>query len=147
MTARPSWLPPLLWVLLALFVFRVGAQLLVANGQASWLPPMAAWHSGVVPYHLLVPGQIVLTGVIVKVCVDLTRGRGLFAGPKPFLGTTLVGFGVAYLLLNSARYVLYVAPSPVEHLVHLPVFFHYVLAAFVLSVGAYHRAWLTAARS
>jgi hypothetical protein len=132
-------LPWLLWLLLGLFVFRVTAQLLVANSLATFLPPMAAWHSGVVPYQLLVPGQLLLIAVLAKVCLDFTQGRGFFVRRKPTLGTALLVFGVIYLGFNTTRYVLYLAPSPAEHLVHLPVFFHYVLATFVLSVGAYHR--------
>lgn len=136
---RPAWLPVLLWLLLGLFVVRVTAQLLVANGQTDFLPPMASWHSGVVPYPALVVGQIVLIGVLAKVCLDLSRGRGLLARPNPALGIALFVFGLVYLAFNTTRYLLYVVSAPADRLVHLPVLFHYVLASFVLLVAGYHR--------
>jgi hypothetical protein len=129
----------MLWVLLGLFVFRVVAQLLVANGQASFLPPMEAWQSGVVPYPALVVGQLALIALLARICLDITRHQGLFAARRPGLGMALTVFGCIYLAAMTARYVLYLSPSPAERWVHLPVFFHWVLAGFVFVLAAYNR--------
>ena len=135
----PSTLPVVLWTLLGLFVLRVVAQLLVANGQATFLPPMEAWQSGIFPYPGLVVAQFGLILVLGKVCLDLSRGDGFFAVRRPGLGTVLTVPGCVYLAAMVVRYILYLAHSPTDRWVHLPVFFHWVLAAFVLLVSAYNR--------
>lgn len=88
-------------LLLVLFALGVLGQMLVAFFGVGWLPPMERWYSGLTPYRYLLPSQIALLALMIKICADFSRGRGY---------------------------------APV-----IPIFFHWVLAAFVILVGLWHR--------
>ena len=47
----------LLWICIALFAARVIGQFEVMLFAPDWLPPMEAWFSGLLPYHLLLPPE------------------------------------------------------------------------------------------
>ena len=59
-------------VLLALFLLRVVGQVVVATAAPRWLPPMARWYSGVMPYRYLLPTQIVFLVVMTAMTVSVT---------------------------------------------------------------------------
>ena len=107
-------------------------QLLVALFQVGFLPPMQAWYSGLMPYRYLLPSQILLIALMAKICVDFTRRRGFFYAPKRWLGMPVLAFGYLYLAAMIARALL-LWDRPI------PIVFHWVLAAFVLTVGHSHR--------
>ena len=48
----------MLWICIALFFVRVLGQIEVLLLAPDWLPPMAAWYSGLLPYPILLPAQI-----------------------------------------------------------------------------------------
>ena len=121
-----------MWVLFALFMARVLGQVLVALFDVPFLPPMAAWYSGLMPYRYLLPSQIVLGALMAKICIDFTRRRGFFYEPKRQLALPVLVFGYLYLAAMIARAVL-LWDRPI------PIVFHWVLAAFVLTVGHSHR--------
>lgn len=123
---------PVLWALLALFVLRVTGQALVAFFGVGFLPPMEAWYSGLLPYEVLLPSQLLLIALMSKICLDFTRGRGVFFAPKRFFATVWLWFGTLYLAAMIAR-ALFLWDRPI------PIVFHWVLAAFVISVGLSHR--------
>jgi hypothetical protein len=54
---KAGWL---LWACVALFALRVIGQLEVAILEPAWLPESGAWHSGFLPYPLLLPMQIAM---------------------------------------------------------------------------------------
>ncbi len=56
-----------MWLLLGLFVLRVVGQALVAFLDVEFLPPMEAWYSGLMPYEVLLPSQIVIVAVMAKI--------------------------------------------------------------------------------
>jgi uncharacterized protein len=122
----------LLWILLALFVLRVIGQALVAFLDVRFLPPMQAWYSGLMPYEYLLPSQLLIIVLMAKICVDFTRRRGFFFEPKRSFATELRWFGYVYLALMVARFV-FIMDRPI------PIFFHWVLATFVIAVGHSHR--------
>jgi putative CocE/NonD family hydrolase len=130
-----------LWALLALFILRVAGQLLVGLGAADFLPPWEEWFSGAVGYPWILASQILIVLVLGRVCVDLSRGRGWFAVRRPAFGSVLLGFGGVYAAVMIIRYVIRMALYPPERWTGgaLPIFFHLVLASFVLVLGAYHR--------
>jgi hypothetical protein len=141
MPAPSRRLATLLWLLLALFVLRVAGQALVAFFEVGLLPPMRQWYSGLLPYEYLLPAQLVIIALMLKICVDFTRGTGIFVEPRRFLATWWLYFGCIYLAVMAARY-------PVQMFLHpdsrwfggtIPIVFHWVLAAFVIAVGWYHR--------
>ena len=126
----------LLWLLLALFVLRVLGQVLVAFFDVGFLPPMAAWYSGLVPYEYLLPSQIVIIALMAGICVDFTRRRGFFYRPRKLIATAWLWLGYLYLAAMVARAVL-LWDRPI------PIVFHWVLALFVITVGRSHRRRLT----
>jgi len=141
---RPQRLAPLLWVLLALFAMRVAGQALVAFLDVRFLPPMQEWYSGLLAYEYLLPAQIIIIALMARICLDFTRGRGFFIEPRRFFASYWLYFGYVYLAVMILRY-------PVQMLLHpearwfggtIPIFFHWVLAAFVICVGLYHRGKL-----
>ena len=138
---QPRRLAPLLWTLLGLFVFRVAGQALVALFHVDFLPPMREWYSGLLPYEYLLPSQVVIVALIVKICVDFARGRGIFVEPHRFFAVYWLYFGYVYLAVMVARYPLqmYFHPEARWFGGTIPIFFHWVLAAFVITVGLHHR--------
>ena len=122
----------LLWVLLGLFVLRVLGQALVAFFDVQFLPRMEAWYSGLVPYPYLLLSQLLIVGLMAKICVDFTREAGYFFRPKRFLALPWLAFGYLYLAAMLLRAVLVMDRA-------IPIVFHVVLAAFILVVGESHR--------
>jgi hypothetical protein len=129
-------LNPLLWTLLALFVLRVAGQAMVAFFHVPWLPPMERWYSGLVPYEILLPAQIAIIVLMAKICADFTRQWGYFVQPRRFFATYWLWFAWIYL---AGMIVRFVVQGPT-----IPVFFHWVLAAFMIAVGLWHRRRLRA---
>jgi hypothetical protein len=126
----------ILWLLLLLFVLRVAGQALVAFFRVTWLPPMEPWHSGLMPYPVLLASQILIIALLTWICVDFTRGRGFFVRRRRFFAVHWLWFGWIYLGAMLARFFIQ-GPT-------IPVFFHWVLAAFVILVGLWHRRRLRA---
>ncbi len=138
---QPRQLAPLLWALLGLFVLRVAGQALVAFFQVEFLPPMQEWYSGLLPYEYLLPSQVSIIALMVKICVDFTRARGIFVAPRRFFAVSWLYFGYFYLAVMVARYPvqMYFHPEVCWFGGTIPIFFHWVLAAFVITVGLHHR--------
>lgn len=126
-----------MWFLLGLFVLRVIGQALVAFLDVEFLPPMEAWYSGLMPYEYLLPAQIVIVAAMAKISLDFTRGRGFFFEKNRFFATAWLRFGYVYLAAMIAR-ALFLWDHPI------PIVFHWVLAAFVITVGLSHRRRLRA---
>ena len=126
----------LLWTLLALFALRVAGQAMVAFFDVTWLPPMERWHSGLVPYPLLLAAQLLILVLMARICADFTRRIGFFVQPRRFFAVSWLAFGGIYLAAMLVRFALQ-GPS-------IPVFFHWVLAALVIAVGLWHRNRLRA---
>ncbi len=135
-------LPITLWVLLALFCLRVIGQMLVAFGGVSFLPPMEAWYSGLLPYPLLLPSQFIIILLYGKVCLDFTRRQGFFYTPQRSLGKGLLIFGALYFGVMVIRFLIRLSfyQGPWWMGGTIPIFFHWVLAGFILLVGSYHWA-------
>jgi hypothetical protein len=115
----------------------VTGQALVAFFDVRFLPPMEAWYSGLMPYEVLLPSQILIIALMAKICLDFTRARGYFFAPRRFLAQEWLWFGYVYLVAMVARFV-FLMDRPI------PIFFHWVLAAFVIAVGRSHRRRLRA---
>lgn len=130
---------PLLWFALGLFCLRVVGQLLVATLQVGFLPPMEEWYSGLMPYPPLLVSQLVIIGLFGNVCLQFSRGRGWLVRPRARLGDSLFVFGAVYLVVMVLRYGLRMGLYPPERWVggSIPIFFHWVLASFILLIGLY----------
>ncbi len=130
-----------LWTLLVLFAGRVFGQLAVALDAAPFLPPMAQWQSGLLPYPLLFAAQLGLLGLLGAVCSQFTRGRGYFIQRRSWLGRPLWILGWIYATSMAVRYVVWMTIRPEERWTGdlIPVVFHIVLAGFLLVLADHHR--------
>ena len=128
---------PILWLLLGLFILRVLGQLIVAIFQVPFLPPMESWHSGLLSYPVLVGFQVIIIVILVRVCLNFSKKKVL---PKRRLGLSLLGIGSLYFTAMIVRYVIRMSLYPQERWFGgtIPIFFHFVLATFILVVGFYH---------
>jgi uncharacterized protein len=126
--------------LLGLFILRVLAQAAIAVGYGG-LPPWEEWFSGVVPYPALLASQAAIVVVFGTVVLQFTRQRGTFVTPRRWAATFLIGAGSLYLAVMLIRYVIRMTLYPHERWAGgaIPIFFHWVLAAFILVLGTYHR--------
>jgi hypothetical protein len=118
----------LLTVLTALFLARVAGQALAALAGVPWLPPMEAWHSGLLPYPLLVVTQVAILSAQVTVDWRMWRGGGWLATPRPRLGRGLRAVAWIYALAMLLRWLLTRTHA-------IPIAFHWVLAAYLLTLG------------
>ena len=128
------------WLLLGLFCLRVLGQLLVATLGVGFLPPMEEWFSGLVPYPRLLFSQIVIIMLLGAVCMQFQRGQGWFVRPRRWLATLLLSTGTLYLSVMMIRYIVRMSLYAPERWTggSIPIFFHWVLASFVLILGYYH---------
>jgi hypothetical protein len=106
-------------------------QLLAATGSVGFLPPIEKWQSGLLPYPVLLAFQALIILLYAKVCLDFSKGSGFFVVPSRRLGKGLIVFGSLYLAAMIVRHWIQ-GPS-------IPVYFHFVLATFLLAVGRYHQ--------
>jgi putative CocE/NonD family hydrolase len=145
-SSSPSTQKRYLWLLgtlLFLFCLRVLGQVLVAFFGVKFLPPMEEWFSGLLPYPELLTSQILIILLYGKICLDFARGRGYFVTPGRRLGINLLKFGWLYLGVMIIRYVIRMGLYPHERWTggSIPIFFHWVLASFLLVLGHYHWRW------
>jgi hypothetical protein len=128
---------PWLWLLLGLFALRVVAQPLALQVDTPLLPRFESWHSGLLPYPVLVITQVIIVLWLARTSRAFTRGAVV---PRARIGTAAIAFGSVYFVAMAARLVLGATlladqrwfASP------LPTFFHLVLAAFLLLYGHFH---------
>ena len=124
-------------VLLGLFIFRVVAQLIQLFAPTPILPPFEAWHSGTLPYGILVASQVAI------IAVAVWFARGLWAGTikeSRRVGVALAWIGGLYFLGSVARVVAgftFARTNPFLS-AHLPGFFHIVLAAMAVTAAHYY---------
>ena len=126
-----------LWILLGFFCFRVSAQLIQCFAPVPWLPPFEAWQSGLVPYLSLVLGQMVFIAVYGRTALAFWQGRIV---PRWRTGRLLLILGSLYALAMVIRYIVRMSLFPAERWAGgcLPIFFHLILASFLLVWGLYH---------
>lgn len=127
-------------LLTLLFFFRVAGQALVAFFGVAWLPQMAHWYSGLIPYPILLVIQVALLLVMSKLCADISRASGFFAIHRPSWSRYLIPFSAAYAIAMALRYVLTMIYRPGMRWYGgtIPIVFHFVLAGFILVLGRYH---------
>jgi hypothetical protein len=127
----------ILSLLLALFVFRVSAQVVQLLWPTPLLPPFEMWQSGTVPYAVLVVSQLVIIAAIIAVIAGMRRGK---LRPRRKLGTALIAAGAIYMA--GAAFRLVAGLSFLSHLsffhATIPSLFHIVLAGIVLTLGHFH---------
>ena len=140
----PQRLAPVLWLLLIAFVMRVVGQILVAWLNVVWLPPMEDWMSGRMPYRYLLPSQVLIIGVLGKICLDFSRGGGWFVCTRPMFGRPVLYVGYAYFAAMIVRYVAGMSLHPEARWFGgtIPIVLHMALATFLILFASWHRARL-----
>ena len=138
-----SWVPRRYPILLAIFTFlfvlRVAGQILVGLREVNFLPPFAEWYSGLMPYWMLLPVQLVMIVGMIVIIRDFVRGEGWFVSFKPRTGMILMALGCIYAGAMVVRYVVTMALHPELRWFTgtIPIWFHLVLAAFIFTIGHY----------
>lgn len=123
-------------VLLGLFWFRVIAQLVQALWPTDALPGFEAWHSGTLPYPVLVLSQAAIIAILIWLVRRFWRG-GSLGGAR--LRAALWIFGSLYFAGSLIRFVggfIFAAQNAFMS-AHLPAFFHIVLASAVIVIASY----------
>ena len=123
-------------VLLVLFLGRVVGQILAATTAPSWLPPMARWYSGLMPYRYLLPTQILFLVVMTAMVVAVDRQAAPLGTVSAATGTWIIWASYLYALGMVARSVRYARATPDRRGVLIPIIFHFVLAAFLFAYGS-----------
>jgi len=126
-----------LWILLALFAFRVAAQLAVLFVPSTLLPDFEAWHSGVLPYWLLVVSQVAILALLAWTARQFSSGA---VDPSRPAGVAALTFGALYFTTMLARLVLGLTVLSDRRWFssRLPTFFHLVLASYLLVFAWFH---------
>ncbi|MEJ7717099.1 MAG: pyridoxal 5'-phosphate synthase glutaminase subunit PdxT [Thermoleophilaceae bacterium] len=87
---RPRSPALVLWALSGLFLARVLGQVLVVFAGVEWLPAAGEWYSGLLPYPLLLPAQVVILGLMARINLQAGHGRGYLSVRRPRLGRALL---------------------------------------------------------
>jgi hypothetical protein len=132
---------PILWLLTALLFLRVIGQLIVYFIAPKWLPPMAQWQSGLVPYPLLVVVQAVVLALMVSISIDFSRGEGYWTEPHPRIGGAAYWWSYLYFGAMVVRYFVRMTRRPDQRWTGgtIPIIFHSLVAMFQWIFGAYHQ--------
>lgn len=101
---------------------------------------MEQWQSGLLPYRLLLTGQIVVLTLMTMISADFLKGSGYFVDPHPAGGRFAIVFACGYALWMVARYINRMIRKPDQRWFGgtIPIIFHCVVAAFLWTWGRYH---------
>ena len=137
LTARSCTVAVLLWSCTALFAARVIGQFEALLIAPAWLPRMEAWYSGLLPYYLLLPAQIILLMLMAVVAWNRRVRTGRFAAARPRVAAALRILSILYFLAMAVRLAINLFDNGAEFWRQgaIPVAFHWVLALFVLVSG------------
>lgn len=111
----------------------------------SWLPPMDQWYSGLIPYPVLLPIQLVLIGFMSWINYEVSQGRGPFRPYSRNIGTWLTRFSYVYFGGMALRYGLTMWTFPERRWFGegtIPIVFHFVLAGYVFTLARFYRTVL-----
>ena len=130
-----SWLPTLR-ALIAAFCLRIVGQPLAAFGTPG-LPPFDDWHSGTLPYPLLLASQLAIVALMVWTTRSVAAGTVRF---RRRLGRWLLAASCLYAAVMAARLVLgaTVLRDVAWFARPVPTVFHLVLAAYLGIYGHLH---------
>jgi hypothetical protein len=123
-------------VLLVLFLLRVVGQVLAATTAPTWLPPMARWYSGLMPYRYLLPTQIAFLVVMIAMVIGVDRRSSPLGTLSATAGAWIVWASYAYALGMVVRSIRYALATPDRRGVLIPIIFHFVLAGFLFAYGS-----------
>jgi hypothetical protein len=136
----PQTLSVALWLCSVLVFLRVVGQLVVFVRAPAWLPPMAQWQSGLVPYSFLLSTQAVVLVLMFWIAADFARSSGVWVQPLPRLGRVVLVWSYVYAGAMVLRYAVRMVRRPGERWCGgtIPIIFHSVVAAFQWTFAQYH---------
>lgn len=125
-------------VLTSLFAFRIFAQLIQFIYPVNFLPPYVVWHSGALPYELLVAAQGLILVICLRIIWDIKKRTII---PSRRKGMILFTLGSIYLVSMCIRLIVgwVIAPDHFWFGAIVPTLFHLVLASFVIFYGQFHK--------
>ena len=120
-----------------LFALRILAQALQRWAPVPFLPPFEAFQGSNMPYALLLSIQLAILAMMVGITSRVHWGA---LRKNARSGRVLVWLGGLYLVGSLARLGVGLAMPEAGAWMRasIPAFFHVVLAAFVLTLAAYH---------
>jgi hypothetical protein len=129
-----------LWLLQTLFLLRVLGQIYVGLYSPEWLPGWDEWYSGLLPYPVLLPAQILLLMWMTAISYDNSRGAGYFHVESEWVRRRLRWIAGLYATAMLVRYAIVMTLHPEMRWLHgtIPIAFHWVLAGYIaaLTLGA-----------
>ena len=139
MSADSTIYAPFLWVCTLALFFRVLGQLVVVLRQPSWLPSMAQWQSGLVPYWFLLITQVFVLWLMVSISLDFSRGAGFWVAPQPFWGRAAYYWSYGYFGAMVFRYARRMRRHPDQRWFGgaIPIVFHAIVAVCQWIFGVY----------
>ncbi len=128
----------LLWLFATLFAWRVAGQALQYWDAQAFLPPAHAFQGSKLPYWLLLPAQLAILAVMLRLAWRVQQRKLV---PSRRTGRMLAWAGGAYMALSLTRIALgLVLPdAPAWFRAWIPALFHVVLSGFVLTLYRYHQ--------
>jgi len=128
----------LIWLCVAAFFVRVLSQVYVALYQPPWLPPMNEWYSGLIPYGVLLPAQILILLLMVVIAYDFTRADGFFCVTEPMSRSIITWLSAVYAASMTVRTLRRLAKYPLRPWYSgrsIPILLHFVLAFFLFLIS------------
>jgi hypothetical protein len=112
---------------------RVIGQIEVLLMAPPWLPPFSAWESGLVPYPVLLPAQILLVAWMAAIASDHSRGAGPMWVESPQARGRLNAVAAVYALVMLVRLAVTAALPPHSMIDRglIPILAHWDLAGFI----------------
>jgi hypothetical protein len=122
---------PVLWTCIGLFFLRVTGQIEALLLEPDWLPSMDAWYSGLLPYPLLLPLQILILMLMsVLAFNEGSRVVPVAARARRWVRHFAIGYFCVMVLRLAIQ--LFRGAEDVIAAGGIPVMFHWVLALFLL---------------
>lgn len=128
----------LLWLCTALFLCRVLGQIIAGIYHPPQLPEWHEWYSGLLPYPWLLLSQMLILMLMAVVNTDNGRESGFFHVTQPRTRRVLIFLAGIYALGMIARYAWRMTVMPEARWFGgtIPIWFHLVLASWLVLLGA-----------
>ncbi len=126
-----------LWLCFGIFLARVLGQIEVLLLAPRLLPPFSAWESGLIPYPVLLPLQILIIAWMAAIASDHSRGSGPMWVKGFGVRKRLNAFAAVYASVMLLRLAV-TAALPPHSLVYrglIPILAHWDLAGFIALVA------------
>ena len=131
----------LLWMLSFLFLLRVLGQAAVHFFAVEWLPGMEHWYSGLIEYRFLLPAQLIIFLVMLKINWDMTFSRGYFSNIRRLPAKIITWLTYVYAGSMVIRYILTMTWYPERRWIGegtIPIVFHLILASYLYLYAHQH---------